>query len=289
MKNILVTGSNGQLGNELRNISSHYPGFNMIFTDLPELDITEQAAMDTFILSNAIDFLINCAAYTAVDKAESEPEQAILINATAVGVLAQLAARHNFALVHISTDYIFSGRQYKPYLETDSSDPETVYGKSKLAGEESVLQSGANALIIRTSWLYSAYGHNFTKTILRLAKEKDEIRVVYDQVGTPTHAADLAKAILDIINRNNIRGQSIYNYSNEGVCSWYDFANAIIELNGLKCKVVPVRSKDYPTPAPRPPYSVLDKARIKKDFGIQIPWWKESLNVCLQRLRKEQI
>jgi dTDP-4-dehydrorhamnose reductase len=289
MKNILVTGSNGQLGNELRNLSGHYPGFNMIFTDLPELDISDRIECESLIRKHNIDFLINCAAYTAVDKAESEPGLADKLNSEAPAMLAELAAKYNFALVHISTDYVFSGRHHKPYLETDNPDPEAVYGKSKLAGEEAILQSDAKALIIRTSWLYSAYGHNFAKTILRLAKEKQEIRVVFDQVGTPTYAADLAKAILDIVNRNNIRGQSIYNYSNEGVCSWYDFAISIIELSGSDCEVIPIRSEDYPTPAPRPSYSVLDKSKIKQDFQIRIPWWKESLNVCLQELMKEQI
>jgi dTDP-4-dehydrorhamnose reductase len=287
MKNILVTGSNGQLGNELRNISGKYPSFNMIFTDLPELDITERFTCESFIKKYNIDFLINCAAYTAVDKAESEAVLAYKLNSEAPAMLAELAATHQFTLLHISTDYVFNGRHYEPYTEQDTPNPASVYGKSKLEGELAILQSAANALIIRTSWLYSAYGHNFVKTILRLAKEKEELKIVYDQVGTPTYAADLATCILDILKNQQIEGQHIYNYSNEGVCSWYDFANAIIELSGLQCKVAPIRSTDYPTVAPRPSYSVLDKSRIKKDFKIQVPWWKDSLKQCLQKINNK--
>jgi len=289
MKNILVTGSYGQLGNDLRNLSSHYPGFNMIFTDLPELDITDRIACESHIRNHKIDFLINCAAYTAVDKAESEPAPANKLNSEAPAMLAELAVKHHFTLVHISTDYVFNGLHFKPYTEQDIPDPASVYGKSKLEGEKAILQSAANAIIIRTSWLYSAYGHNFVKTILRLAKEKAELNVVYDQVGTPTYAADLAKCILDILKSNKIEGKHIYNYSNEGVCSWYDFACFIVESSGSDCKVFPIPSKEYPTPAPRPSYSVLNKSRIKQDFGIQIPWWQNSLSVCLQRIMKEQI
>ncbi|MBE0664151.1 MAG: dTDP-4-dehydrorhamnose reductase [Bacteroidales bacterium] len=287
MKNILVTGSNGQLGNELRNLSIHYPNFNMIFTDLPELDITERIACESFIKKHNIDFLINCAAYTAVDKAESEPELAFKLNKEAPAILTELAAKHHFTLVHFSTDYIFDGQHFEPYTEQDTPNPSSVYGKSKLEGETAILNSASCAIIIRTSWLYSAYGHNFVKTILRLAREKEIINIVYDQVGTPTYAADLAKCILDMLKSRKIEGQHIYNYSNEGVCSWYDFANAIIELRGLQCKIVPIRSADYPTAAPRPPYSVLDKSKIKKDVEIHIPWWKDSLALCLQFMQKQ--
>jgi dTDP-4-dehydrorhamnose reductase len=287
MKNILVTGSNGQLGNELRNISSHYPGFNMIFTDLPELDITERLACESFIRKHNIDFLINCAAFTAVDKAESEPELAYKLNKEAPAMLAELAAKHNFILVHISTDYVFNGRHFEPYTEQDIPNAASVYGKSKLEGEQAIINSAANVIIIRTSWLYSAYGHNFVKTVLRLAKENKQIRIVFDQIGSPTYALDLANTILEIIEKQNIAGQGVYHYSNEGVCSWYDFARTIIELSGSDCEVVPIRSEDYPTPAPRPAYSVMDKGKIKHDFKIHIPWWKESLALCLKNMQKQ--
>lgn len=287
MKNILVTGSNGQLGNELRNISSHYPGFNMIFTDLPELDITERLECESFIRKYNIDFLINCAAYTAVDKAESEPELAYKLNKEAPVMLAELAVKNNFTLVHISTDYVFNGRHFEPYTEENSPKPASVYGKSKLEGEQAILHSSSNAIIIRTSWLYSAYGHNFVKTILRLAKENKQIRIVFDQIGSPTYAFDLANTILEIIEKKTISGQGVYHYSNEGVCSWYDFARTIIELAGSDCEVVPIRSEEYPTPAPRPAYSVMDKGKIKHGFKIQIPWWKDSLALCLKNMKKQ--
>jgi dTDP-4-dehydrorhamnose reductase len=288
IKRILVTGSNGQLGNELRKASGQYPGFKIIFTDLPELDITDQYATDVFFRNQKLDYLINCAAYTAVDKAESEPEKSDQINAKATALLAAGAARYNFKLVHISTDYVFNGQHYKPYTEDDATSPQSAYGKSKLAGEEAIRQSGAQSLILRTSWLYSAYGHNFVKTILRLAKERSEIKVVFDQVGTPTWAADLAKCILSMINKPQPERCSIYHYSNEGVCSWYDFAQTIIKSGGLNCRVLPVRSKEFPTPAPRPAYSVLDKSKIKKDFSVQIPWWQKSLRKCLKRVNNEK-
>jgi dTDP-4-dehydrorhamnose reductase len=287
MKNILVTGSEGQLGKALKDVSPDYHAFNFLFTDVDELDITDPTAIASFFDQYKVDGLINCAAYTGVDKAESEPEKSNLINALAPGLLAAEAARKKFTLVHISTDYVFSGKQFHPYVETDVPDPVSVYGISKHKGEQAVMNSGARALIIRTSWLYSESGHNFVKTILRLAGEKDEIRVVFDQIGSPTYARDLAKCILDIIDRPAGKDVSIYNYSNEGVCSWYDLAKAIIENEGLHCKTVPVRSAEYPTPAPRPPYSVLDKCGIKKDFHIHIPWWKDSLGKCLEQIRKE--
>jgi dTDP-4-dehydrorhamnose reductase len=286
MKNILVTGSRGQLGNELRELAGNYPDLNIFFTDLPELDITNHQALNDFLKNHPVDFLINCAAYTAVDKAESEPQLAGLVNAKAVEMMAEAAVRKRFALIHISTDYIFSGQHYKPYLETDLPDPVSVYAKSKYKGEQAILDSGADALIIRTSWLYSPFGHNFVKTILRLSQEKEELRVVFDQIGTPTYAADLAKSILDIISGHIIKGVSVYNFTNEGVCSWYDFAETIVQESGLKCRIVPIRTSEYPTPAFRPPYSVLDKSKIKNDFQLQIPWWKDSLVKCLRRIEQ---
>ena len=283
-KTILVTGSNGQLGRELLEISGRFPKLNFLFTDVAELDITKQAEIKKFLAENPVDLLINCAAYTAVDKAESEAEAAHLLNTVAPGLLAAEAASQGFAMIHISTDYVFSGQSYKPYTEADDPDPVSGYGKSKLGGEQAVLNSGANAMVIRTSWLYSAFGHNFLKTILRFGKEKPELKVVFDQIGTPTYAGDLAKCILDIISSHSIPKASVYHYSNEGVCSWYDFARAIAEYESLPCKIMPIRTSEYPTPAPRPAYSVLDKCKIKNDFGIEIPWWKDSIHHCLERL-----
>lgn len=286
MKTVLVTGSNGQLGRELMEISGRYPKLNFLFTDVAELDIINQMDIRRFINKNPVDVLINCAAYTAVDKAESEPEAAHLVNTIAPGLLAAEAASKGFGMIHVSTDYVFSGQSYKPYLEADNPDPISEYGKAKLGGELAVLDSGARALVIRTSWLYSAFGHNFLKTILRLGKEKPELKVVFDQTGTPTYAADLATCILDIISSHHIPRASVYHFSNEGVCSWYDFAKVIVEHENLSCKVVPIRTHGFPTPAPRPLYSVLDKSKIKSDFGINIPWWKDGVVRCLKRLHE---
>lgn len=286
-KTILVTGSNGQLGRELMEISGFYPKLNFTFTDVAEFDITKQAEIKKFIAENPVDLLINCAAYTAVDKAESEPEAAHLVNMVAPGLLAAEAASQGFAMIHISTDYVFSGQSYKPYTEADDPGPVSEYGKCKLGGEQAILNSGAKAMVIRTSWLYSAFGHNFLKTILRLGKEKPELKVVFDQIGTPTYAGDLAKCILDIISNHSIPPASVYHYSNEGCCSWYDFAKVIAEHEGLPCKIVPIRTSEYPTPAPRPLYSVLDKSKIKSDYGIDIPWWKDSIHQCLKRLHEK--
>lgn len=284
MKHILVTGSNGQLGNELRVLSAGDSSSDFLFTDLPEFDISDAGMMNSFFRTNKVDALINCAAYTAVDKAESEPEKAGLINATAPGLLASAAEKYGFTLVHISTDYVFDGKHYKPYSENDLVSPASVYGKSKLEGENSVWQTEANALIIRTSWMYSTFGHNFLKTIIRLGKERSELRVVADQIGTPTYAADLAAAILSILQNQNIQGTKIYNYSNEGACSWYDFACAIVNYANIPCQIIPIPSSEYPTPAPRPHYSVLDKASIKNDFGLFIPWWYDSMKLCIRKI-----
>ncbi len=285
MKRILVTGSNGQLGSELKDIAPFYPDVEFLFTDLPELDISDDMAVESYISQRPVDALINCAAYTAVDKAESEPEKAYLINATAPSILAGVAERHDFTLVHISTDYVFNGKNYKPYLESDPVGAVSAYGISKLEGEVAVIKSKAHALIIRTSWMYSVYGHNFVKTILRLAKERHELKVVFDQIGSPTYAADLAKAILEILTKHKFRGCKIYHYSNEGICSWYDFASTIIQLANLNCRVLPITSSGFPTPAPRPHYSVLDKSMIRGDFDLVIPWWHDSLRQCLSMLR----
>jgi dTDP-4-dehydrorhamnose reductase len=285
MNNILVTGSNGQLGNELRELAYEYKLYNFFFTDVGELDVTDADKISRFIKSNKIDTLINCAAYTNVDKAESEKGDAILVNATAVKNIAQACNKANALMIHYSTDYVFDGKNYRPYTENDTAAPKSIYGKTKLDGEIEVIFNAKRALIIRTSWLYSSFGRNFVKTIAEKGKTMNELRVVFDQIGTPTYAADLARATMEILPKvkQKIRTE-IYNYSNEGVASWYDFAKAIVEIKKLNCKVVPILSKEYPTDAQRPFFTVLDKSRIKKDFEIAIPHWRDSLEVCLAKL-----
>ncbi len=283
--NILVTGCQGQLGSELRDLEKSYPQYKFFFTDVKELDITQEEKVQKFVKSNKIEVVINCAGYTAVDKAESDKSNATLLNATAVKYLAQASAKVNALLIHISTDYVFEGKSFKPYTENDTASPKSIYGKTKLDGEIEVIFNAKRALIFRTSWLYSSHGKNFVKTIAEKGKTSPELKVVYDQVGTPTYAGDLAKAILDIIPKvpSKIRTE-IYNYSNEGVASWYDFAQAIADIKDLKCHIEPIPTKDFPTDAQRPFYSILSKARVKKDFGITIPHWRKSLEVCLGKI-----
>ena len=278
MNNILVTGGNGQLGSELKEIAQNFPGHSFFFTDVKDLDITNHGAVAGFIQSNKINVIINCAAYTAVDKAESEPELSDAINHLAVANFAQIAKDKNIKLIHISTDYVFDGTNHKPYVETDTPNPQSVYGQTKLNGELALQQiNPANSIIIRTSWVYSKFGNNFVKTMLRLAETRDEISVVADQKGTPTNAADLAEAILNILPQICNETVELFHYSNEGVCSWYDFAKAIFEIKVLAIKVKPIESKQYPTPAARPFYTVLNKSKIKRDSQIQIPDWRGSL------------
>lgn len=282
---ILVTGSNGQLGRSIQERSLLYPEFSFDFTDVDQLDITNKSALELYLKTNKQDVIINCAAYTAVDKAEEEAEKAFLLNATAVEYLSKIASENGIFLIHISTDFIFDGKIDKPYKEEDLAQPESAYGKSKLAGENAIINCGPNASIIRTSWLYSEYGHNFVKTILQLASERNELKVVSDQLGTPTYAGDLADAILKILQTNyQTKGVHIFHYSNEGVASWYDFAKAIIEFNKLDCKVIPIPTSEYPLPAKRPEYSVMNKEKLKQYFNIEIPKWKDSLKVCLKNL-----
>ena len=282
---ILITGANGQLGNEIRELAPEYPQFDFRYTDIAELDITNAADVDAYFGLHRPDTIINCAAYTAVDKAETDAETAFLVNATASGNLARAAQANGCFVVHVSTDYVYNGRNYRPYTETDAVNPVSVYGKSKLAGEEQVLQSGARAIVIRTSWLYSAFGNNFVKTMIKYGRERDALNVVFDQAGTPTYARDLAIAILDILPKAVVSGNTgIFHYSNEGVTSWYDFAKAIHELAGISCNVSPISTKDYPTPAQRPFFSVLDKSLIRKSFAIEIPYWRDSLKDCIKRL-----
>ncbi len=282
---ILVTGGNGQLGQELRRLAPVHPDQGFLFTDIAELDITDEQAILSCVESNHVDTIINCAAYTAVDKAEEETESAFKINSNAAGNLARVAKRHGARLIHISTDYVFSGTGHRPYREDDPTGPVSQYARSKHAGEEQIFSAEADALIIRTSWLYSEFGHNFVKTIMKYGKERGLLRVVYDQVGTPTYAADLAAALLKIVSSTeNSAGVSVYHFSNEGVASWYDFALAILEFSGIPCKVIPICTHEYPLPAVRPWYSVFDKTRIKQDFGLEIPYWRDSLKTCIERI-----
>lgn len=272
--NILITGANGQLGTELKKLIP-----DAIFTDVAELDITNLDTVKNFVSNNHIEIIINCAAYTAVDKAEDDVELAKKINEYGPRNLALSGAK----IIHISTDYVFDGKNYQPYLPEDSANPVSVYGKTKRAGELAVLDNAEVAIVIRTAWLYSAYGNNFVKTMRRLGSERESLNVVVDQVGTPTFAGDLAQAIVDILPQINATNKGIYHYTNEGVCSWYDFATEIMNLSGLHCKVNPIPSSAYPTKATRPFYSVLSKEKIKNVFNIEIPHWKESLVKCLKQ------
>ncbi len=284
MHNILITGANGQLGNEIKELSQNYK-YNIFFTDVKLLDISDKKSVEDFIKQNSIDTIINCAAYTAVDKAEEEKELADKINHIAVKNLAEVSKEFDISFVHISTDYVFNGLGYRPYKESDKTDPQSVYGSTKLMGEEAMVDiSPKNSIIIRTSWLYSTFGANFVKTMLRVGRKRESLNVVFDQVGTPTYAKDLADNILNILPKLNNKNVEIYHYSNEGVCSWFDFAKAIFEIESIDIKVNPILSEAYPTPAKRPYYSVLDKSKIKKDFDIEISYWKNSLIDCLKGL-----
>jgi dTDP-4-dehydrorhamnose reductase len=282
MKNILVTGANGQLGSEIRFLSENFEGFKFFFTDVEELDITDFDKIDDFINQNNINYIVNCAAYTAVDKAEDEPEKSFLLNATAPGYLAKAANKNKAFLVHVSTDYVFDGKGNLPINEEVQTSPNSVYGNTKLEGEKLIAENTDDYMIIRTAWLYSPHGGNFVKTMLKYGKERGRLNVVFDQVGTPTYALDLAKVILDIIHKGTKTG--VYHYSNEGVISWYDFAVSIIENAGVDCKVEPIYSHEFPAKANRPVFSVLDKRKIKTEFDIEVPYWLDSLKDCLIRL-----
>ena len=284
MYNILVTGAKGQLGSELQYLSLLYPGYYFIFTDQEDLDIIDHKAVQEFIATKSFWAIINCAAYTAVDKAENEIALANAINNLALENLATIAKAKAIKLVHISTDYVFDGRANKPYIETDVPNPQSVYGKTKLEGEKALQKiNPPNSIIIRTSWLYSSYGNNFVKTMLRLAREKNEISIIVDQKGTPTYANDLAKTILEILPKIKNTDVEIYHYSNEGISSWYDFAKAIFALKKMSITVDPIKSAEFPTPAKRPYYSVLNKRKIKEAFQLKIPSWEDSLARCLQK------
>jgi len=284
MHKILVTGSNGQLGSEIRSLSADY-SYQFLFTDVQDLDITDRNALHQFLVENKVNTILNCAAYTAVDRAEDDFQTADKVNHLAVKYLAEESKILGITLIHISTDYVFNGKAFMPYKENDLTDPQSVYGTTKRAAEKEMISLQIpNSIIIRTSWVYSAYGNNFVKTMRRLGAEKEHINVISDQIGSPTYAKDLAACMLDILPKIANSKTQIYHFSNEGVSSWYDFAVAIMEMSGLACEVIPIPSSQYPTPAKRPFYSVMDKSKIKKEFGIKIPHWKESLKECLDLL-----
>ncbi|MBP5666668.1 MAG: dTDP-4-dehydrorhamnose reductase [Salinivirgaceae bacterium] len=287
---ILVTGANGQLGSELRELSAKYTDYEFTFTDVAELDITNIDSLNAYFQSQPkFDFLINCAAYTAVDAAETNQELAFKLNTTAVDMLVEMAGKYGFFLIQISTDYVFDGEKNRPYDEDDVPIPSSVYGKTKNDAERLILYSDVNAIVIRTAWLYSTYGKNFVKSMIKYGTERDELNVVFDQVGTPTYAADLADAILQILPQLQAMPKpytDLFHYTNEGVCSWYDFTQHILRHENINCRVNPIRSEQYPTPAKRPAFSVLDKSKIKTKFGITIPYWTDSLDVMLKKLKE---
>lgn len=283
--NILITGCNGQLGNEIQKLEKVNPQHTFFNTDVAELDITNQLAIDQFIQENKIDGIINCAAYTAVDKAESNKQLCTALNAEAPAYLAMSIEKRGGWLVQVSTDYVFDGTKHTPYVETDTPCPDSVYGSTKLAGEIAVQKLCKKTMIIRTAWLYSTFGNNFVKTMIRLGKEKSELGVIFDQIGTPTYAHDLAVAIMTAVNKGIVPGT--YHFSNEGVISWYDFTKAIHRIAGINgCHVKPLHTAEYPTPANRPHYSVLDKTKIKDTYGIEVPYWEESLQECITELTR---
>lgn len=284
MKKILITGSKGQLGNEMRVISARYPAYSFVFTDVDELDITNSDALRLFFAEERPDFVVNCAAYTAVDKAEDDVEMCYKINRNAVRNLGAVTGSVNAKIIHVSTDYVFDGTSHIPYTEDMPVSPATVYGKSKLAGEQTLMDVCPQSVVIRTSWLYSSFGNNFVKTMMKLGNERETLGVIYDQVGSPTYAADLAMAIMKVIDAENFV-PGIYHFSDEGVCSWYDFTKAIHAIAGITtCDVKPIESKEYKVRTPRPHYSVLNKAKIKSTYGIEIPYWKDSLKKCINLL-----
>ena len=286
--NISVTGANGQLGNEMQVLARENLQHTYFFTDVQELDICDEQAVYAYVSEHKIDIIVNCAAYTAVDKAEDNVELCDKLNNIAPGYLARAAQANGAAMIQVSTDYVFDGTAHIPYTEEEPTCPASVYGSTKLAGEQNVMDHCEKAMVIRTAWLYSIYGNNFVKTMIRLGQERDSLGVIFDQIGTPTYANDLAQAIFAAINKGVVRG--IYHFSDEGVCSWYDFTIAIHRLAGIaSCKVKPLHTADYPAKAPRPHYSVLDKTKIKDTFGIEIPHWEESLKRCINQLRMETL
>jgi len=289
MTNVLVTGAKGQLGSEIEVLSATYEKYTFFFTDRSLLDICTKEAIEEYCKQNSIDVIINCAGYTAVDKAEEDEANADRVNHLAVKYLAQVAKKESIKLIHISTDYVFDGKHCRPYVETDDTQESGVYANTKRMGEKEVQKENPkNTIIIRTSWVYSSFGNNFVKTMLRLGRERKSLGVIFDQVGTPTYARDLAKVILDIVPKIENNNVEIYHYTNEGVTSWYDFSKAIFELSGIGCDVQAIETKAYPTPATRPPYSVLNKKKIKEHFNLTIPYWRESLKECLSNMGEKK-
>lgn len=288
MKNILITGANGQLGNEMRVVSAEQEQLTYHFTDVAELDICDIEAIERYVVDHAIDCIVNCAAYTNVNKAEEDTELCDKLNHLAPANLARVAAKHQIGLIHVSTDYVFNGEHYVPYKEDEPTCPNSVYGVTKLAGEQAILSIHPEAVVIRTAWLYSTFGNNFVKTMLRLGSEREELGVVFDQIGTPTYARDLARTIQHIMVKGIVPG--IYHYSNEGVCSWYDFTKMIFALGGITtCQLKPLHTDEYPTPAARPHYSVLDKTKIKQTYGIDVPYWVDSLRECISSVVSREL
>lgn len=284
MPHILITGCNGQLGNEMQLQAKSNPQHSYFFTDIDELDITDEQAIDRFVTDNQVDIIVNCAAYTAVDKAEDNETLCTLLNSTAPGYLARAIEKREGQFVQISTDYVFDGTAHTPYTETVATCPNSVYGRTKLDGELNALRECSRTMIVRTAWLYSTFGNNFVKTMMRLGKERTELGVVFDQIGTPTYARDLAAVIMTAINRGIVPG--IYHFSNEGAVSWYDFTKAIHRIAGITtCHVRPLHTDEYPAKAPRPAFSVLDKTKIKQTYDIEVPYWEESLRECIMALQ----
>lgn len=284
MKTILITGANGQLGNEMRLLAAAHPEYRYVFTDVAELDICNEEAVEQCVAGNKVDIIVNCAAYTAVDKAEDDSELADRLNHLAPGYLARAVQRRGGSLIQVSTDYVFDGTAHRPYTEEEPTCPVSVYGRTKLAGEQEAMVGCASTMVIRTAWLYSTFGNNFVKTMLRLGRERDSLGVIFDQVGTPTYARDLAAVIFAAIGKGIVPG--IYHFSNEGVCSWYDFTKAIAAMAGqTQCDIQPCHSNEFPSPVKRPAYSVLDKTKIKETFGIRIPYWTDSLKICINHLK----
>ncbi len=288
MTRILITGGKGQLGQSIQSIEKKHSDFEFIYTDVEDLDICNINSLREFCTNNDFQYLVNCAAYTAVDKAEEEQELAKKINTDALENIGIVAAEKNIKVLHVSTDYVFDGKNFKPYTEDQEAVPASVYGQTKLIGEQLLLKNQPESIVVRTAWLYSEFGNNFVKTMIRLGKEREALNVVADQIGSPTYAVDLADALLQIIakveNKESELISGIYHYSNEGICSWYDFTINIHQIMGINCNVSPIESKDYPTAAPRPFYSVLNKTKIKTTFKITIPYWKTSLERCLKIL-----
>ncbi|WP_455499059.1 dTDP-4-dehydrorhamnose reductase [Coprobacter sp.] len=286
MAKVLITGANGQLGNEMRCLAEKDKKNTFLFTDVQDLDITDSESVMKFVTDHNIDIIVNCAAYTAVDKAEDDEELCRKINALAVENLAKAAVVNQAKIIHISTDYVYSGVHYKPYSESDETAPCSVYGVTKLEGERLLFDNCSEAVVLRTSWLYSTFGNNFVKTMIRLGKERERLNVIFDQIGTPTYAGDLAKMIMTIIDSGTFI-PGVYNFSNEGVCSWYDFTKTIHRIAGITtCKVMPIEGREYPSRAIRPYYSVMNKRKIKETYAVSIPYWEESLVKCINLLMK---